>query len=106
IAAVGAGGVLGGAVPAALPALFLKVQDVAPDGTVTQAGRLVAPIRPRSLAAPVDVTLPAIVHRFAAGHRIRLVVAGSDAAYRGSPVPAVITVTAGPDALRVPVVAG
>jgi ABC-2 type transport system ATP-binding protein len=99
---------VGGAVPAALPTLFLKVQDVAPDGTVTQPGRLVAPIRPANPNRPVDVTLPAIVHRFAAGHRVRLVVAGSDAAYRGSPLPTAVTVTAGgndPSTLTLPVVA-
>jgi predicted acyl esterase len=98
---------LTGAVPAALPTLFLKVQDVAPDGTVTQPGRLVAPIRPANPNRPVDVTLPAIVHRFSAGHRVRLVVAGSDAAYRGSPLPTAVTVTAGgtdPSALTLPVV--
>jgi ABC-2 type transport system ATP-binding protein len=106
ITAAASGAAAGGALPAALPALFLKVQDVAPDGTVTQPGRLVAPIRPASLDHPVDVTLPAIVHRFAAGHRIRLVVAGSDAAYRGSPVPAAVTITtdaADPGTLTLPV---
>jgi ABC-2 type transport system ATP-binding protein len=85
-------GALGGAVPATRPTLFLKVQDVAPDGSVTQPGRLVAPIRPAALDGPIEVALPAIVHRFPAGHRVRLVIAGSDAAYRGSPVPAAITV--------------
>ncbi|HMJ32768.1 MAG TPA: CocE/NonD family hydrolase [Baekduia sp.] len=102
-------GPLGTALPAARPTLFLKVQDVAPDGSVTQPGRLVAPIRPASFAAPIDVTLPAIVHRFAAGHRVRLVVAGSDAAYRGSPLPTAVTITTGPEdpsALTLPVVAG
>jgi ABC-2 type transport system ATP-binding protein len=96
----------GAATPAALTTLFLKVQDVAPDGTVTQPGRLVAPMRPASVAKPVTVTLPGIVHRFAAGHRIRLVVAGSDAAYRGSPVPAAVTITtdrSDPGTLTVPV---
>ena len=101
-------GALTEAVPAALPTLFLKVQDVAPDGSVTQPGRLVAPIRPAHPNQPIDVTLPAIVHRFAAGHRVRLVVAGSDAAYRGSPLATAVTVTAGgtdPSALTLPVVA-
>jgi len=96
-----------GAVAAVPPALFVKVEDVAPDGTVTLPHRLIAPIRPGSLAAPVQVTLPAIVHRFAAGHRVRLVVAGSDAAYRGSPTPAAVTVTtdaAHPGTLTLPVV--
>jgi predicted acyl esterase len=100
-------GALGGAAPAALPTLFLKVQDVAPDGSVTQPGRLVAPIRPAGFGEPVDVTLPAIVHRFAAGHRVRLVVAGSDAAYRGSPLPAAVTIATDPQhpsALTLPVV--
>lgn len=91
------------------PTLFLKVQDVAPDGTVTQPGRLVAPIRPASLTYPLSVTMPAFVHRFAAGHRIRLVVAGSDAAYRGSPAPAAVTIAtsqSGPGLLALPVVSG
>jgi predicted acyl esterase len=106
ISAAASGAPAGGALPAALPSLFLKVQDVAPDGTVTQPGRLVAPIRSASLGGPVSVTLPAIVHRFAAGHRVRLVVAGSDAAYRGSPVPAAVTITtdaADPGVLTLPV---
>jgi predicted acyl esterase len=108
ITATASGAAAGSVLPAALPTLFLKVQDVAPDGAVTQPGRLVAPIRPASLAAPVSITLPAIVHRFAAGHRVRLVVAGSDAAYRGSPVPAAVTIAtdpADPSVLTLPVVA-
>jgi putative CocE/NonD family hydrolase len=89
------------------PTLFLKVQDVAPDGTVSQPGRLVAPIRPASLVYPLEITLPAFVHRFAAGHRVRLVVAGSDAAYRGSPAPAAVTIATDqtdPGVLTLPVV--
>ncbi|MCW2993965.1 MAG: transporter ATP-binding protein [Conexibacter sp.] len=92
--------------PAALATLFLKVEDVAPDGTVTLPDRLVAPIRPASFGKQVSVTLPAIVHRFAAGHRVRLVVAGSDAAYRGSVAPAVVTITTdagNPGVLTLPV---
>jgi putative CocE/NonD family hydrolase len=95
------------ALAAAPPTLFLKVEDVAPDGSVTLPGRLVAPIRPSSLAGPVTVTLPAIVHRFPAGHRVRLVVAGSDGAYRGAPGPAAVSITTGPAApgtLTLPVV--
>jgi ABC-2 type transport system ATP-binding protein len=98
----------GAADPSALPALFLKLQDVAPDGSVTMPGRLVAPIRAAGYGAPIQVTLPAIVHRFAAGHRLRLVIAGSDAAYRGTPVSAPISLAtdpATPGALVLPVVA-
>jgi predicted acyl esterase len=108
VSAAASGAPAGANLPAALPTLFLKVQDVAPDGTVTQPGRLVAPIRPASLDGPVEVTLPGIVHRFAAGHRVRLVVAGSDAAYRGSPVPAAVTIAtdpADPGVLTLPVAA-
>jgi predicted acyl esterase len=97
---------VGGLTPAALATLFLKVQDVAPDGTVTQPGRLVAPIRPASFGQPISVTLPGIVHRFATGHRVRLVVAGSDAAYRGSLAPAAVTIAtdaANPGVLTLPV---
>jgi predicted acyl esterase len=95
-----------GALSAAPPTLFLKVEDVAPDGSVTLPGRLVAPIRPSSLAGPVTVTLPAIA-RFPVGHRVRLVVAGSDGAYRGAPGPAAVSVTtdpAAPGTLTLPVV--
>jgi ABC-2 type transport system ATP-binding protein len=96
------------AAAAAAPTLFLKVQDVAPDGSVTLPGRLVAPIRPSRLDAPVTVTLPAFVHRFAAGHRVRLVIAGSDAAYRGAPGPAAVSIVtdpAQPGTLKLPVAA-
>jgi hypothetical protein len=86
-----------GALPAALrPTLFVKLEDVAADGTVTLPHRLIAPIRPAHLDQPVTVTLPGIVHRFAAGHRIRLVVAGSDGAYRGSATPAPIEIATDP----------
>jgi predicted acyl esterase len=73
--------------PGAELVLFVKLYDVAPGGKKTLVNRLVAPVRiadPREL---VDVTLPGIVHRFAAGHHFQLVVAGSDMAYKGNNVP-------------------
>ncbi len=75
--------------------LFVKLYDVAPDGTVTLPGGGVAPVRLTGLPATIDrakpqtVTLPGIVHRFAAGHRIRVTLATSDQAYAGPPAPAV-----------------
>ena len=85
--------------------LFAKVYDVAPDGTQTLHDRLVSPVRVADVTRPVTVTLPAVVQRFAAGHRIRVVVAGSDAAYAGNAVTQAVVVTtsaAAPGVLRLP----
>ncbi len=61
--------------------LFVKLEDISPGGSVTLPDRLLAPARFPDNGAPVTVTLPGIVHRFAAGDRIALVIAGSDQAY-------------------------
>jgi len=56
--------------------LFVRVSDVSPDGTsrnITEGYRRLAPDRPD---APVTITLRDIAHRFRAGHRIRLLIAG------------------------------
>jgi ABC-2 type transport system ATP-binding protein len=48
-----------------------------------------------------------VVHRFATGHRLRLVLAASDVAYAGNAVPQAVTVrtSAGdPGVLRLPIV--
>ena len=68
--------------------LFVKLYDVDPDGAAT-------PVRRPGRAGPADrpagrhratrsrsrVTLPAIVHRIEAGHRLRITVATSDQAF-------------------------
>ncbi|HET6699602.1 MAG TPA: CocE/NonD family hydrolase [Nocardioidaceae bacterium] len=85
--------------------LFAKVYDVAPDGTVHLQHRLVSPVRVHDVTAPVHVQLPAVVQRFAPGHRIRLVLAASDFAYAGNPLPQPVTVRTGrarPGVLRLP----
>ena len=69
--------------PAGQLVLFVKVADVAPDGTVSLIHSLEAPIRVPDVTQPVKVTLPAIVHRFLPGHQLRLVVAGGSNNYRG-----------------------
>jgi predicted acyl esterase len=76
----------GAAGPAGEVAVFVKIYDLAPDGTKTLPARLVAPVRAANLDDPVSVRLPAFVHRFPEGDRIQLVVAGGDAAYRGNVV--------------------
>jgi ABC-2 type transport system ATP-binding protein len=73
--------------PSGSATLFAKLYDVAADGTSTLPSGLVAPLALSGLStdpsAPtqVQVTLPAIDHRFEAGHRLRLVVASTDQAF-------------------------
>ncbi|TWG23073.1 ABC-2 type transport system ATP-binding protein [Micromonospora palomenae] len=90
--------------------LFVKLYDVDPNGAATLPDGLVAPVRltglPKSLdgARPVTVTLPAIVRRIEAGHRLRVVVATSDQAYTTPAEPTVYTVAAGDAPVSLPTV--
>ncbi|MFC8846575.1 MULTISPECIES: alpha/beta fold hydrolase [unclassified Micromonospora] len=92
--------------------LFVKLYDVDPQGAATLPNGLVAPVRLTGLPAeigaakPVTVTLPAIVRRVEAGHRLRVVVATSDQAYTTPAEPAVHTVAVGDGPLVLPTVAG
>ncbi|MEA2272269.1 MAG: hypothetical protein QOI98_977 [Solirubrobacteraceae bacterium] len=76
--------------------LFFKLYDIAPDNSVTLVHRLVAPARIAIPDDTVHVELPGIVHRFGKGHRIALVVAGGDAAYRGNNVSAPVSILTDP----------
>ncbi|MGN9841754.1 CocE/NonD family hydrolase [Nonomuraea sp. H19] len=89
--------------------LFAKLYDVA-DTTQPPAlpAGLVAPIRvtiPEG-AGSVDatVTLPAVDHRFAVGHRLRLVVTTTDMGFATSAEPAAYQVSLAAPALNVPTV--
>jgi ABC-2 type transport system ATP-binding protein len=84
--------------PAARLVLFAKLYDVAPDGTVTLPNRLVSPVRIPDATKPVTIALPGIVHRFAKGDKIELVLASSDAAYRNNTLAGPVTVTVDPKA--------
>jgi ABC-2 type transport system ATP-binding protein len=75
--------------------LFVKIEDVAPDGTASLIHGLEAPVRIPDASKTVKVTLPAIVHEFAAGHSIRLVVGGGSNNYRGGLITAPVTIAAG-----------
>ncbi|SCL40255.1 ABC-2 type transport system ATP-binding protein [Micromonospora pallida] len=92
--------------------LFVKLYDVAPDGTATLPNGLVAPVRLSGLperieqAQPVTVTLPAIVRRIESGHRLRVVVATSDQAYATPAEPTVHTVAMGDAPVVLPTVTG
>ena len=76
--------------------LFVKVVDVDAKGKRTVVRNLVAPVRVPDASKPFRVTLPGFAHRFAAGHRITLVVAGGSINYRGGLVPTPVTIAGGP----------
>jgi ABC-2 type transport system ATP-binding protein len=93
--------------PAGQLVAFAKLYDVGPDGAIELPHRLIAPVRVADVTKPVTIELPGIVHRFAAGHRLVVVLAGGDMAYRGSDAPQPVTLTTGPglaQQLTVPVV--
>ena len=75
---------------------FAKLYDLGPDGApVELPHRLISPVRIGSLPGPVTVELPGIVHRFDAGHRLAVVLAGGDMAYRGSTLRQSVSLTTG-----------
>jgi predicted acyl esterase len=82
--------------PAGKLILFAKVYDVAPDGTQTLQNRLISPVRVADVTKPVDIALPGVVQQFPAGHRIRVVIAASDAAYANNVAPQPVTITTDP----------
>jgi ABC-2 type transport system ATP-binding protein len=102
VAATQAGG------PAGQLVVYAKLYDIAPDGTTIELpNRLISPARVDDATLPVTIELPGIVHRFDRGHRMVVVLAGGDFAYRGSSVPQPVTLTTGPalnQQLTVPVV--
>jgi putative CocE/NonD family hydrolase len=75
---------------------FAKLYDIGPDGTpVELPHRLVSPVRIADVTQPVTIELPGIVHRFTAGHRLAVVLAGGDMAYRGSSLRQAVGLTTG-----------
>ena len=86
---------------------YAKLYDVGPDGAIELPHRVISPVRVTDVTKPVTIELPGIVHRFAAGHRLVVVLAGGDMAYRGSTVVQPVTLTTGAglcQQLTVPVV--
>jgi ABC-2 type transport system ATP-binding protein len=82
--------------PAGQLVVYAKVYDIGPDGTVELPWRLISPARIADVTQPVTIELPGIVHRFEAGHRLAVVLAGGDLAYRGSTVPQQVALSTGP----------
>ncbi len=75
--------------------LFAKLYDVDPAGTARLINGLVAPVRISDVTKRVHITLPGIAHRFAAGHRIALYLAGGDSNYRGGQLATPVTISTG-----------
>jgi ABC-2 type transport system ATP-binding protein len=82
--------------PAGQLVVYAKLYDVGPDGAVELPRRLVSPVRVDDVTQPVCIELPGIVHRFPAGHRLAVVLAGGDFAYRGSTLPQQVRIVTGP----------
>lgn len=81
--------------PAGQLVLFAKIIDIAPDGTASLIKGQVAPIRIPDVTKTNKVTLPGIVHRFATGHKIGLVIAGGSVNYRGGLTAVPVTIASG-----------
>jgi ABC-2 type transport system ATP-binding protein len=76
---------------------FAKLYDIGPDGTpIELPHRLISPVRIADVTQPVTIELPGIVHRFGTGHRLVVVLAGGDLAYRGSTLRQAVTLSTGP----------
>lgn len=86
--------------------LFIRLQDVGPDGKATDINGLTAPVRIPDVTKPFNVVLPAFVHQFATGHQIRLVVSSSSVNYRGGLMSNVVTISSGSagQVLKLPIV--
>lgn len=76
---------------------FAKLYDIAEDGTTVELpNRLISPVRIADVTKPVTIELPGIVHRFDTGHRLAVVLAGGDLAYRGANLRQEVDLTTGP----------
>lgn len=76
--------------------VYAKLYDLPPSGEpIELPNRLISPARVADPSRPFTIELPAIVHQFAPGHRIAVVLAGGDMAYRGSNVRQAVELTTG-----------
>lgn len=76
--------------------VYAKLYDLGPDGQAIELpNRLISPARVADPSRPFTIELPAIVHQFAPGHRLAVVLAGGDMAYRGSNLRQTVALTTG-----------
>ncbi|CAM5332146.1 ABC transporter ATP-binding protein [Streptomyces spiroverticillatus] len=75
--------------------LFAKVYDASANGQQVLPHQLVTPVRITGAKAgkTVELTLPAIDHKFQAGHRMRLLLTATDLGYASPAEPAAYTVS-------------
>ncbi|HTJ36400.1 MAG TPA: alpha/beta fold hydrolase [Dactylosporangium sp.] len=91
--------------------LFVKLYDVPAKGEPSIPDGLIAPVHltglPKDIADahPISVTLPAVVHRFEAGSRVRVTIATADTAYWSPAEPEVYSVAVD-GAIALPAIAG
>ncbi len=81
--------------PIGMMVVFAKLYDIAPDGTKTLSQKLISPARIDKNGV-TTIELPGIVHRFAKGHTMQLILAAGDTAYRGNGLANVIQTGSSP----------
>jgi predicted acyl esterase len=81
--------------------LFAKLYDVDPSGGRTLVKNLVSAARVPDVTKQVRITLPGVVHRFAAGHSVQLVLAASDLTYKGGGLAGPVSIVDSPTAPNV-----
>jgi hypothetical protein len=85
--------------------LFAKLYDVAPNGSATLNRNQISAARITDPTQPVTIELPGLVHRYKAGHRLRLTLSTSSVTFRsslgGGPV-TILTDPANPGVLTIP----
>jgi ABC-2 type transport system ATP-binding protein len=82
--------------------VFVKLFDVAGDGTARLIHRAVTPVRAVDPPVEMTVRLTSLAHRIAAGHRLRLTLATTDQAYANLTAPTAVTLDLDAIALAVP----
>jgi predicted acyl esterase len=91
--------------PASKLVLFAKLLDVDASGKTTLPRNQLSAVRVGDVTKPVEIQLPGIVHRFAKGHRMRLVVGTSNSTNHGNNVAgtvSIVTSAAAPGTLTLP----
>jgi predicted acyl esterase len=84
--------------PATKLVLFVKLLDVAPDGTTKLPRNQLSAVRVADVTKPVEIELPGIAYRFAKGHSMRLVIATSNPTNRGNNAAGPVSIEADPAA--------
>ena len=94
-----------GSNPAGKLILFAKLLDVAPDGGTTLPRNQLSAVRVADVTKPVEIELPGIAHRFAKGHRFRLVVTTANSTNKGNTLAGPVSIatdSANPGTLTLP----